>query len=103
MLAPARIRKSGDLSEVRSAGTIFAFTVPRARVLTVPTKPLPFAVKLPMVAMFVSSFVSRAATIATSMAVVDRRAIGPPPQGRHAVEGGQGEAFLNREEWARSD
>jgi hypothetical protein len=32
-----------------------------------------FTVKLPMVAMFVSSFVSRAATIATSMAVVDRR------------------------------
>ena len=56
--------------------TIFAFTVPRARVLTVPTKPLPFTVKLPMVAMFVSSFVSRAATIATSMAFVNRRRSG---------------------------
>jgi hypothetical protein len=37
------------------------------------TEPLPFTVKLPMVAMFVSSSGSRAATTAVSMAVVDRR------------------------------
>ena len=36
------------------------------------------------------------------MAVVRPEAIGPHPKGRHAVEGGQGEAFLAREEWARS-
>ena len=70
--------------------------------MTVPTKPLPFAVKVPMVAMFVFLFVSRAAPIATSMAVDRPETIGPHPKGRNAVEGGQGEAFLSREEWARS-
>jgi hypothetical protein len=52
-----------------------------------PEKPLPAEVKVPMVAIVSFLWFSRAAPIATSMAVVRPEAIDPHPEGRHAVEG----------------
>ena len=68
----------------------------RARLLIEPEKPLPFEVKVPMVAI-VGPFSSSGA-IAASMAGDRPEAIHPHPQGPPAVKGSQGATSCRREE-----
>src|ERR1700726_1317417 len=88
------MRKCGPFSEGFSTRTSLALAL-RASVRTVPVKPLPFEVKVPMVAIVVSFSVFRAAPTAASMAGYRPEAIDPHPErGRHAVEGSQATTFL---------
>src|SRR3954454_23433354 len=61
----------------------------RVSVLIAPEKPLPVKAKVPMVAIVSFPWFSRAAPIATSMAVVRPEAIDLHPKGRNEMEGGR--------------
>src|SRR4051795_311479 len=82
------MRKCGPLSEGVSTRISLALTL-RLSVLMAPEKPLPVEVKVPMVAIVSYPWFSRAAPIATSMAVVRPEAIDLHPKGRNEMEGGR--------------
>jgi hypothetical protein len=84
------------LSFSRSAGRIVALTL-RVRVRTAPEKPSADLVKVPMVAMMISSCVARAAPIAASMAIESRGTIAPQRQAWSAAKDGGAPAFLLRD------
>src|SRR3954454_14498015 len=76
------MRKCGPLSEGFSTRISLALTL-RLSVLMAPEKPLPVEVNVPMVAIVSFPWFSRAAPIATSMAVVRPEAIDLHPEGRN--------------------
>src|ERR1700750_3235009 len=82
------MRKCGPLSDGLWTRISLALTL-RLSVLMAPEKPCPVEVKVPMVAMVSYPLFSRAALIATSMAVVRPEAIDLHPKGRNEMEGGR--------------
>src|SRR5258708_2619583 len=87
------MRKCGPFSEGVSTRTSLALAL-SARVRTVPLKPLPFEVKVPMVAIVVSFQFSGPRPSRPRWLATDRRRSTRTPQGRHAVEGSQAATFL---------
>src|SRR6202048_1196379 len=96
------MRKCGPLSEGFSTRTSLALAL-RARVRTVPVKPLPFEVKVPMVAIVVSFQFSGPRPSRPRWLATDRRRSTRTPQGPARSRGQPGRDFLDfREEWTRS-
>src|SRR6202022_4078787 len=99
---PAKMRKCGPLSEGFSTRTSLALAL-RASVRTVPVKPLPFEVKVPMVAIVVSFQFSGPRPRRPRWLATDRRRSTRTPQGPARSRGQPGRGFLDfREEWTRS-
>src|ERR1700694_3542265 len=88
------MRKCGPLSEGFSTRTSLALAL-RARVRTVPVKPLPFEVKVPMVAIIVSFQFSGPRPSRPRWLAEDRRRSIRTPQGPARSRGQPGRGFID--------